>query len=88
MEYKTKMEKEREPNKWKTIAIIFIVLFVLETLAIGYVYKIGADATAHEEQCANEICYVLKADTYFYDPYEGICQCFTNEEVVYERQIG
>lgn len=82
------MEKKPEKNKWKTIAIIFIILFVLETLAIVYVYKVGADANAHEAQCANEICYILKADTYFYEPYEGVCQCFKDEKEIYNRRIA
>lgn len=88
MEYKTKMEKEKCKNKWKTIAIIFIVLFVLETSAIGIIYQIGNDITSHEEQCSNDICYLLQADTFYYEPYEGLCQCFRGDEIIWEKKIG
>ena len=81
------MEKKTKSNKWKTIAIIFIILFVLETLAIGYIYYIGDEAIQNKETCSNQICYFMKADTFYYDDSSGICQCYNGYEIIYEQQM-
>lgn len=59
-------------NKWKTIAIIFIVLFTLETLYFAwatYVYM-------QEEKKTLE-CYYVVCEEYPEAMYEnGVCFCY------------
>ena len=60
--------------RWKVIAIVFIVLFILENLFIGYemyVYKKQRERTM---ECYYEICNNYPdAD---YRPTDGLCVCY------------
>lgn len=71
-------------NKWKITAIIFIILFVLETLFVGIVTNIGINEIKNEEKCSNDICYEYDA----YQYYENTCYCYTGDEVAYTRYLG
>ncbi len=58
--------------KWKTVAIIFIVLFVVETAWISY----GMYLITSEEKAINE-CYYNICEAYVDATYdEGICSCY------------
>jgi hypothetical protein len=72
--------------KWKTIAIIFIILFILETLLFGYLLMIGNKSLELENSCAYNICGEYEA--YYYDVYEGVCYCLTDNEIEHEVYIG
>lgn len=73
-------------NKWKAIAIIFIILFLLETTVLVFFYKVGTEAIEKEQECAYNICYDY--DSYFYESYDKICYCYTNHEIAYQKYLG
>ena len=61
-----------KPTTWKTIAIIFIVLFILENLWIGYgLYLIDKDEDRINE-CYYEICKEYPDAWYEAD----VCSCY------------
>lgn len=72
-------------NGWKTVAIIFIILFFLETALLVWAYNVGSEEMENEEVCANEICFnVDEASTYLYA--ENICSCYNDlGETVYRK---
>lgn len=72
------MEKEKKNNKWKTIAIIFIVLFILETLLMVNSYMIGDKIMDNEEICSYDVCSDYKS--YYYDYTTDQCYCYENGE--------
>ena len=61
-----------EKNGWKTLAIIFMILFIIETLFVGLgVYLVN------EEERQTNLCYYEVCDEYpeaLFD--EGICTCY------------
>ena len=74
---------------WKIIAIIFISLFVLETLFFFYVWNVGRNVMNNEDICASEICDLDNENTK-YDAYAfnyNICQCYSNHQVIYTEEI-
>jgi len=70
---------------WKIIAIIFIVLFALETLLGIWVIGLGTQVIENENDCAYNIC--SDYETYYYDNYEQMCYCYNNHEVEYQEYI-
>jgi len=65
-----------EKSHWKTIAIIFIVLFVLETILVIWIFSAGASIINNEIECSTNICGEFEnAVSYRYDDYEQICYC-------------
>lgn len=75
------MTKDQKTNIWKTIAIIFIILFTLETSLIIW----GTILISEDEKNLNECYYNIcgdYADAYF---SEDVCYCYdydTNDELV------
>ena len=67
-------------NGWKVTAIIFIVLFVLETIFLLYAYKIGTEAVTNEYNCAYVFC--SEYPSYSFDDYTGLCKCYENNREV------
>ena len=65
-------------NGWKVTAIIFISLFVVETLLFGWILNIGMEEVGKEDNCIREICKGY--DTYYYG--DELCQCFEDGEMV------
>ena len=75
-------------NKWKKIAITFIVLFVLETIMIITLANLGYDIEKKENECAINICEMDdRYEAYYYDSYEDICYCYINDEIVYSEYM-
>ena len=70
---------------WKTIAIIFIILFVLETFVVGLLFAIGAGVINRDNECSSICAYEQNAETYYYDDYIRLCSCFVDNEVMYEE---
>ena len=70
---------------WKTIAIIFIVLFILETILIIYSFNLGVGMIERENDCAYNIC--ADYETYYYDDYEQLCYCFIDGEIEHQEYI-
>jgi len=61
-------------NKWKTIAIIFIVLFCLETFVLVWAATTGMSDLAREEECVMNVCGENHA--YQYYPSTKFCYCY------------
>ena len=72
-------------NGWKVTAIIFIILFVLETLAFGFLIKVGMDVVNREIECSNDVC--LSYDSFYYDDTTNVCSCYLNNEVAKQEYI-
>ena len=70
-------------NGWKVTAIIFIILFIAETLLFGFILKIGFDDLQKEEKCAIEICNDYDSYTY----YSNVCSCFSEGEMQLTKYI-
>ena len=77
---------DQQKNKWKAIAIIFIVLFVLENIFMIYAYKVGTKAIENETECAYNVCE--NYETYYYDSYEKICYCYNDEEIEKQKYMS
>jgi len=67
-------------DKWKVVAIIFIVLFILETVAVLFLVKIGIDEYDKDTKCAIEVCGSDEYDSYFYE--YNVCNCYKDNEIV------
>ncbi len=75
-------------NHWKTIAIIFIVLFVLETLILIWAISAGTSMINNENECSINICgEVENAVSYYYDEYEQICYCMDVDGETVKQQF-
>lgn len=72
-------------NGWKTTAIIFIFLFILETVCFGYLFYVGLEVIKKEAECSNVVC--LDYDSFGFDIYTGMCYCYTNGEVAHLEVI-
>ena len=72
-------------NGWKIVGITFIILFVLETIFIGYVFYLGSEIAAKEDECVYNIC--SNYDSYYFDEYNDICYCYVNHEIVKTEYI-
>ena len=59
-------------ENWKTIAIIFIILFILETLflALSILFVI------HEEKMIKECYYNFCSEYPYADYIDGVCYCY------------
>ena len=73
-------------NGWKVTAIIFIILFILETSLLVWAWNSGSQSIQNENECVYDVCELGNAvpnyDTYSYDDYTGMCSCYLNHEVV------
>lgn len=70
---------------WSILAIIFITLFILETLFLVYSYGLGAEIVENEKECI-AICNENYArqpvnSSGSYDLDQGICYCYINGAV-------
>ena len=71
--------------EWKTIAIIFIILFVIETVGVVWIFNLGYQAIEKESECAYNICE--EQQTYNFDSVDNICYCFEDGEIVHEEYM-
>jgi regulatory protein YycI of two-component signal transduction system YycFG len=75
-------------NKWKTTAIVFIILFILETVFLAYCFNVGNETINNDVKCSNEICYNLDSNSYTYDSYNSLCKCYDSKsEVIHQEYI-
>jgi hypothetical protein len=72
---------------WKITAIIFIVLFCLETFTFVVLLMIGTKVIGNENKCAINICENGGYDGYRFDQYENICYCYLNNKVKYQEAL-
>lgn len=80
---------KKETNVWKIIAIIFIILFILETILFITLFAIGTKIINDENECSINICGNLdEAVSYDYDDYDKICYCLdASGEAIYQEFI-
>jgi regulatory protein YycI of two-component signal transduction system YycFG len=74
-------------NTWKTIAVIFIILFILETLFLIYAYNLGTKTTNNEFKCSNEVCYNKNALSFDYDSNTNTCSCYDDNFDIFYQEI-
>ena len=72
---------------WKTLAIVFIVLFVLETALFVMLLAAGTASIEKESICAINICEDEKYTAYFYDDYENICYCYEGADITHQEYV-
>ena len=73
---------------WKVLAIVFIILFIIETIVVIGLYNFGLNILDNENECAYNICEVETYDTYYYDYPTKFCYCYIDHEIVLEKYIG
>ncbi len=86
-----KMSKEIHISKisfWRNLAIIFIILFTLETLLFIWGWNITTTDIKNENKCNINICTLDKYETYYYDDFTQVCYCYKNDEIVYQEFLG
>ncbi len=74
-------------NGWKVTAIVFIVLFILETIFFISIIGIGFSEIDKENQCVYNVCGDDEFDSYIYYDFEGICECYTQGELIKTEYI-
>jgi hypothetical protein len=74
-------------NGWKVTAIIFIILFLLETISFIWIAQIGTDVINNENICSINVCGNNQYDSFYYDSIENICYCYTNGEITYQEVL-
>lgn len=73
-------------NGWKITAIIFIILFILQTiLFVGIIY-LGYKEISKESECSVNIC--KDYDAYIYDSTYQICYCYKDGEVAHTKYLS
>ena len=83
-----KSQKIKKPTNWKKIAIIFIVLFVIETSLFIWLFYGGSNETYYELSENENICYTGICGDYddaYYDELEGVCYCYS---IAYQEDMG
>jgi len=72
-------------NIWKVLAIVFILLFIIESFIFGYGMYTGVKEINNDIEC-NTICYNLRA--YKFDYNSGVCKCYEYEsEIPFHQEI-
>jgi len=77
---------KEQKNKWKILAIIFIILFVLENLLLIHAYQVGVSQIQKENQCGF-LCKDKYYQAYWYDSMTNNCDCYKNGEIVYVESL-
>jgi hypothetical protein len=70
---------------WKILAIVFILLFTLETIAIVEIAKMGIDSIGAQNECQIKICGDAKYNSYYYDTQTKACYCYTNSQITHQE---
>jgi hypothetical protein len=86
------MKKIEMWHGWKTLAIVFIILFVVETLFWIWAISIVLEGEEKETECLIDICgysysyqdWIGDYDGYHYDETYSACSCYNGNEIVKE----
>lgn len=70
------MTENKKTNKWKVVAIIFIILFTLETLMIIWGTILIQEEEEKTAECYYDICEDYP-EAYFLDDY---CYCYDYDQ--------
>ena len=80
-------------NGWKALAILLFIVVIIESLIIGWIFKVGFEVIEEEEnaiirenKCIIDVCSSTIYDAYNFDDETRICECYTNG-VVKKQQI-
>ena len=79
------MEQEVS-GAWRTAAIVFIILFLLQTFVIVYVMVEGEKILETEKQCQLNVCREYSA--YYYASSDKMCYCYTDNQIVLNQYMG
>ena len=71
---------------WRGLAIIFMVLFVLESISFVWLYSVGMGIMNDEIECLND-CSIEGGFVYGYDGVTGLCSCFGEDDVLIKRWV-
>lgn len=81
-------------NGWKLTAIIFIVLFVVETIFLVYAFNLGNSMIENENKCIVNVCGFDAttglsdiSDAFAYDEYNEICYCYKDDVLVKQEYL-
>lgn len=79
-----------EKQGWKGIAILFIMLFVMETLVFIWISVEGTRMINKENICAYNICGDDPEIVYYeYFEYEEVCECYDADmNVIKQEYLG
>lgn len=78
-------EDNRVRRYWKVLAIIFIILFLLETSLFVMLAVSGLKETERNNDCYINVCGDY--DAYTYDYATQVCSCYRNNEVAFTSYI-
>ena len=83
--------KKKINKYWKTIAIIFIILFTFETIYVVYSVSVYNQGIKNQNICFYDIC-ANYPDAY-YDSDNKVCSCYDydvlgNEQVSFTQYMG
>jgi uncharacterized protein YpmS len=80
------MESKNKSNAWKIIAIVFIILFIVETLLVILIFSVGINQINNKEKCSN-ICAEKSYESFLFDSMNNLCSCYIGAEVKYQGII-
>ena len=73
-------------NGWRTLAIVFIILFILETAFLVWAMNLGTQAIENKQKCVYNTC--AEYDGYYYDDTSTMCYCYTGKEIAKQEYLG
>ena len=62
---------------WKVLAIIFIIIFVIETIFLVWIFKVGYETIKQEDRCIT-ICSTNEDYSSYWNE-NNLCYCITQE---------
>lgn len=71
---------------WKTIAILFIIISVIEAAILVYIFDVGNKIIENENECSVNICEGYQS--YYYDYYGDTCYCYEDGEIAKQRYLS
>lgn len=79
-------EEERKVKRaWKTAAVIFGIILLIESLLIGAVVYRGWKMVIAEEECQVNVCKSF--ESYYYHPTDNTCHCYEGNELILSTHI-
>ena len=73
-----------DKNGWKIIAIIFIILFIVETALVISLFTIGKKEMDREYECSI-ICYNKNYQSFYFNSRTKLCTCYIGDKAVYHK---
>lgn len=70
-------------NRWKTISIILIIVLVVENILFLWIFLVYSDAFKNEIECGEIICQDY--ESYWYNSFDKICDCYIDNEIIYSE---